>query len=121
MISVSNRLSIGEKIRLLREARQITQTELAERVGMDRATLAGYELNRRNVRADDIDRIADALGVAPGNFYDRDVWEEVQLHLRAAQAILLGEAVAEPPPVPLREPYESSKEHPVIREFAMAR
>lgn len=112
---VSERLSLGDKIRLLREAQHITQTDLADRVEMDRATLAGYENNRRGIKADDLERIADALGVAAGNFYDRETWAEVQVHLMAAQALLLGEAqpvdVPEITPdlsnyIPLREQIE---------------
>jgi transcriptional regulator with XRE-family HTH domain len=51
----------------LREAKGWTQTELAERAGLRRATLNRYE--RGHVRAVDLgvlEKLSHALGVAPG-------------------------------------------------------
>jgi len=56
--------AIGARIRALREARTITQTQLAIVAGLSRPTLANYEAGRQTMTVRALDAIARALGVA---------------------------------------------------------
>lgn len=55
--------TIAFKIKTLRNAKGLTQEQLAEAVGTTRATLAGYETGRRNPRLPDLQKIAEYFGV----------------------------------------------------------
>lgn len=55
---------LGSRVRTLLSDRGVTQTELAERTGIDRAELNRLINGRRSPRSDEIQRLADALGVA---------------------------------------------------------
>lgn len=55
--------SIAFKIKTLRNAKGLTQEQLAEAVGTTRATLAGYETGRRNPRLPDLQKFAEFFGV----------------------------------------------------------
>ncbi len=55
--------AIGSRIRALREARAITQAQLARVAGISRPTLANYEAGRQTMTVRALDAIARALGV----------------------------------------------------------
>jgi len=57
--------TLGEAIRVARRALAMTQSELAERVGMTQAALSRIERGDRFPASDDIESIADALHVTP--------------------------------------------------------
>ena len=55
---------IGKKIKILRKTRGLTQQQLADKLGIKRATISNYEIGRRspsNVK--ELEKIAEALGV----------------------------------------------------------
>ncbi len=59
--------TLGERIRALREARDMTQSDLAKRCGWDsagQARIGNYEKNRREPNLADLRKIAQALGVS---------------------------------------------------------
>lgn len=63
---------LGFRIRELRLARQWSQAQLAEKVGVRQATISGLETGRtRRVDLDTIDALARALGVQPGELLER--------------------------------------------------
>lgn len=55
--------SIGAKLRILRKERRLTQQELADGLGMTRATISNYEINRRAPHLTELRRIAEFFGV----------------------------------------------------------
>jgi len=55
--------AIGSRIRTLRQARTITQSQLASAAGISRPTLANYEAGRQTMTVRALDAIARALGV----------------------------------------------------------
>ncbi len=55
--------AIGSRIRMLRQARTITQSQLASAAGISRPTLANYEAGRQTMTVRALDAIARALGV----------------------------------------------------------
>lgn len=55
---------VGGAIRFWREERRWTIQELADRMGLSRASLNHMELGTQTVRADQIDQLAAVLGVS---------------------------------------------------------
>jgi transcriptional regulator with XRE-family HTH domain len=56
-------MALGEKIRALREARRMTQTELAERAQIGQAIISRLEAGlQHEVRSGVLKRLAEALG-----------------------------------------------------------
>lgn len=56
--------TFGEKIRLIRKARGISQEKFALSIGMDRSYYASVESGRRNISLCNIKKIADGLNVS---------------------------------------------------------
>ena len=59
----SERLRIGQRIAELRKERGLTQTQLAERCGLQQAHIARIEAGRYSVGLDTLAQIANALGM----------------------------------------------------------
>ena len=57
------KIDIGAKIKTLRKGRKLTQQELADRLGITRATVSNYEVGRRSPHISELKRIADYFGV----------------------------------------------------------
>jgi transcriptional regulator with XRE-family HTH domain len=55
---------ISRKIKALRKTRGLTQEQLAEKLGVQRATVSNYEIGRRSPHIKELERIASALGVS---------------------------------------------------------
>lgn len=59
----SERLRIGQRIAELRKEQGMTQTQLAERCGLQQAHIARIEAGRHSVGLDTLAQIADAMGM----------------------------------------------------------
>lgn len=55
--------SIGKKIKILRKEKRLTQQELADGLGIKRATISNYEIDRRTPHMSELQRIAEFFGV----------------------------------------------------------
>lgn len=55
---------IGQKIKILRKTRGLTQQQLADKLNVKRATISNYEIGRRSPHIKELEAIAEALGVA---------------------------------------------------------
>lgn len=66
-------MTLGEKIKKLRQLRKWTQKELGEHSGISEATIRKYELGLRNPKTAQINKIAEALGVQPSALLDDDM------------------------------------------------
>lgn len=64
-------VSLGSRIRKLRKARGWTQTEMAERVGIDRSFLADVERGKRNISILNLELIAKGFKVSLARFFSR--------------------------------------------------
>jgi transcriptional regulator with XRE-family HTH domain len=53
----------GKKLRAIRALRNMTQAELAAKAGVSPTAIAEYEQDKRDLRADTIRKLCDALGV----------------------------------------------------------
>jgi transcriptional regulator with XRE-family HTH domain len=56
--------SIGDRIREIREARKMTQDQLAEKSDISKGFLSDVENNKRNVSSENLLRIANVLGAS---------------------------------------------------------
>ena len=61
----------GQRVRQLRKVRGWSQEMFAHQVGLDRSYMGGVERGERNVSLENICLIAKALGVAPGELFER--------------------------------------------------
>lgn len=57
-------MNLGEKLRALRLERRITQTQLAERIGISKAMISSYELEQRQPSYAVLIKLAAYFGVA---------------------------------------------------------
>lgn len=55
--------SIGQKLRLLRREKRMTQQDLADALDVKRATISNYEIGRRSPHLSELRRIAEYFGV----------------------------------------------------------
>jgi len=63
---------VGRNVKRLRIAAGLSQAELAERMGVDRAYVSGLELGQRNPTIVTLWHIAKALGVKLRPFFDEE-------------------------------------------------
>lgn len=64
MIDAQNdRDTIGTNIKIFRKARNLSQSQLAERLWIDRSSLSGYEIGKRTPDIYMLCRIADELAL----------------------------------------------------------
>lgn len=71
--------TVGDRIRLLREARRLRQDELAQLVGLNRESLSAIENNHRQVKAEELSLFADALHVTSDQLLGRVSFDVVTL------------------------------------------
>lgn len=79
MVCGEKELTIGEKIRELRKLLGITQAELANRLGVEQATVSLYESNKRAITIEMLMKIAKALGVDVKYFFSDEEPELITL------------------------------------------
>lgn len=76
---------IGERIRHAREARQLSQEQLAEMISRDQRSVSEYESGKRRIYAHDLPNIARALNVPLLYFYE-DVFSEAEFDAALLEA-----------------------------------
>jgi len=57
--------TFGEKLRIYRKNKNLTQAMLAEKSGLSVLSIRRYETNERDPKLKDIKRLAEALGISP--------------------------------------------------------
>ena len=55
--------NLAVKIKALRKTRGLTQQQLADNLGVQRATISNYEIGRRSPHIKELEKIAEVLGV----------------------------------------------------------
>lgn len=58
-------VELGQRIRMLREMAGVTQTAIADKVGLTRTSIVNIEMGRQRLMLHDIPAIGEALGVKP--------------------------------------------------------
>ena len=71
--------ALGERIRCLREAKGWQQDELAQKIGLSREALSCIENGRRQLKAEELGRLADVLGVSSDQLLGRRALDQVIL------------------------------------------
>src|SRR5580704_7698343 len=66
----STDIAIGQRIRVERLARRMSQTELAEKIGISFQQVQKYEKGANRVGAGRLNRIAEALGIPVAAFFE---------------------------------------------------
>lgn len=67
-----DREAFGQHVRSIRQAKGLSQEELADRAGVHRTYVSSLERGQRNVGLDNIHAIARALGVDPAKLFAED-------------------------------------------------
>ena len=67
--------TMGDKIKELREKSGMTQTDLAERVGVSKSVVSAYEKGIRNPSNKVLEQIAEIYGVSLLSFFEKGHWE----------------------------------------------
>lgn len=74
---------IGERIGKLRKARRLTQSELAEKIGLDNSHLSRLETGKHYPSLDSLEAMAQALDVELRDFFEFHT-QETENQLRAS-------------------------------------
>jgi len=64
---------INQRIKEFRKQRGLSQQQLADMIGMDRASLSLMENGNRRVQADDLTMLAKALDCKISDFFEEDI------------------------------------------------
>lgn len=93
--------SVGERIRSIRKAQDLTQEALAEKAGLHYSYIGGVERGDRNISLETLEKIIDALGVLPVEIFlfDYADTEQEQVDkkqvLEALNSLLIGRNIQE--------------------------
>jgi len=63
------RNAVGDRIRAIRKAKELTQQQLAERSNLDDAYIGAVERGERNFSIDTLDKIVEGLDISPGELF----------------------------------------------------
>ena len=67
---LERRRVFGRRVRVLRQEQGLSQEALADLVGIHRTYIGSVERGERNISLDNINAIADTLGVSPALLVD---------------------------------------------------
>lgn len=84
---------IGKKLQQLRKGRKLSQQELADKLGISRATVSNYEVGRRAPHLSELQRFAEFYGVGLDHFGVASKDEVFDLITRA-KAVFESDAVS---------------------------
>ena len=68
---------IGQRIKELREAANMSQKDLSHTADLDRSYIASVENGKRNISIVNVEKIAHALGVSMKEFFKDDKFENI--------------------------------------------
>lgn len=84
--------AIGNKLKVLRKGRGLTQLELSEKIGLSRATISNYEVGRRSPHISELHRFAEFYGVGL-DYFDISTTDEGFDLLSRAKSVFLSENI----------------------------
>lgn len=97
---------VGERLREIRKGKRLSQEALGKLIGLTGSAITQYEKGKHQIGADELPRIASALGVSPCDFFEERtpaVAERVYSALTRALA-QEGLTIAEVPAPPAFQP-----------------
>lgn len=86
--------TIGTKLKTLRKGQKMTQQYVADKVGITRATLSNYEINRRTPDLRTLQKLADCFGVGL-DYFGIATADEVLDLLARAKEIFASDVISE--------------------------
>lgn len=92
-------MTLGERLKMLRKQKRISQEEMAQRLNINRGTYAQYEIDRRSPDYETLQMIADYFNVSTDYLFgrtkkDRDL-AELEQKLRRGEITYRGEPLTE--------------------------
>ena len=60
----------GQKVKLLRKAKELSQEDLADKSGLNRPYISAIEQGKRNVSLEVVEKLAVALEIEIRNFFE---------------------------------------------------
>ena len=72
------KITIGQRIRVLRETKNMAQKDLAYAADLDRTYIASVECGKRNISIVNIEKIANALGVSLKEFFEDGEFDKIK-------------------------------------------
>lgn len=85
---------VGKKLQTLRKGRKLSQQQLADKMGVSRATVSNYEVGRRAPHLSELKRFAEFYGVGLDYFGVTSTDEVFEL-LSRAKAVFESDTVSE--------------------------
>lgn len=85
--------SIGNKLKTLRKSQRLTQQAVADRIGITRATISNYEINRRTPSLKELQKMADFFGVGL-DYFGISAADEVLDLLARAKEVFENDAIS---------------------------
>lgn len=85
--------NVGKKLQQLRKGRKLTQQELADKMGVTRATISNYEVGRRAPHLSELKRFAEFYGVGL-DYFGVTSTDEVFDLLTRAKAVFDSDSVS---------------------------
>ena len=70
-------IAFGKRVRELRNQKNLSQVELAFKAGIDRTYMTDVENGKRNVSAQNIEKIIKALEISIIDFFGSDFFREI--------------------------------------------
>lgn len=67
---LKRRVAFGQRLRVLRQELRLSKEALADAAGIHRTYVGSVERGERNIALDNINALADALGVSPAKLMD---------------------------------------------------
>lgn len=86
-------MSLGSKIKELRKLKKMTQSELADIIGVKTITIRKYESNEREPNMETLKKIAKALNISPIEFFDFNDLTETETHVLLSKMVGNGNIV----------------------------
>jgi transcriptional regulator with XRE-family HTH domain len=66
-------VSLGARVRMIRETLGLQQAELAKRVSLERTSIVNFENGKQRILVDDLEDYARALGTTPKHLL-KGIW-----------------------------------------------
>lgn len=85
----------NERLKIIRETVGMTREELAEKLGVSPQIIANMELGRRQIYADDLDKLTKIFGVTIDQFFGNDFKVSRTLNTNENKLINIYRAVSE--------------------------
>ncbi len=87
------KMSVAERIKTIRKEKGLTQKQLAELTGLLEPTIRKYESGKVQPKSENLNKIANALGVHPSQIDSRLVWNDEYDVKQLAEDSVLWEAI----------------------------